>query len=610
MLFAPVRAAAVFVLSITMLAGHAPSSIPIVAANDNRVPAGILRNGILTVELVVQRARWYPEASDGPFAEVATFSEEGKTPQIPGPLIRVPEGTMIQATVRNALVDSAVWMRNFGTRPSAREDSVEIGPGEKRTFRFLAGSPGTYIYSATAGFHNPDSVDRDQLAGALIVDAKGSKPDDRILLITMWGERNDSMRFRNILAINGKSWPYTERLSANIGDGIRWRVINSSTHSHPMHLHGFYFKVRSRGSHLADTALGAASRDVVTESMYSGSTMAIEWSPNRPGNWLFHCHLTFHVNESARLDGHASGHHHAVDPLGHMAGLVMGITVHDPRRIAERPKLPVRKLHLFAGQRGEPDSGTMRMSYVLQRDKNTPAVDSVEPPATPIFLTRDETTQITVVNRTHAATAVHWHGIELESSSDGVAGWSGAGMNVAPMIAPNDSFKAVLALPRSGTFIYHTHLNDIEQITSGAYGPLIVLPPGEKYQPDRDFIFTLGRQRNRKTSRLMINGDVDATMPIALEAGTSYRFRFINVTPANSPYFAIRRDSLPVTWRPRAKDGADYPESMRHDVPSIRRVFIGETFDFDWTPAKPGTYALTAGGTRTAWFYERKLIVR
>ena len=47
--------------------------------------------------------------------------------------------------------------------------------------------------------------------------------------------------------INGLSWPATERLTYQLGDKVRWRVINLSSQAHPMHLHGFYFEVDSLG---------------------------------------------------------------------------------------------------------------------------------------------------------------------------------------------------------------------------------------------------------------------------------------------------------------------------------------------------------------------------
>jgi FtsP/CotA-like multicopper oxidase with cupredoxin domain len=48
-----------------------------------------------------------------------------------------------------------------------------------------------------------------------------------------------------------------------------------------------------------------------------------------------------------------------------------------------------------------------------------------------------------VVNRTDESTAIHWHGIELESYFDGVAGFSGIEKRLSPVIAPRDSFEAL-----------------------------------------------------------------------------------------------------------------------------------------------------------------------
>src|SRR6476619_568027 len=89
------------VLSLTAMTAATRSGPPVVEANDNRTPAGDLRNDTLTIHLVVKTATWYPEAPDGPHVDVAAFGEEGKAPSIPGPLIRVPEGTTIVASVSN-----------------------------------------------------------------------------------------------------------------------------------------------------------------------------------------------------------------------------------------------------------------------------------------------------------------------------------------------------------------------------------------------------------------------------------------------------------------------------------------------------------------------------
>ena len=43
-----------------------------------------------------------------------------------------------------------------------------------------------------------------------------------------------------------------------------------------------------------------------------------------------------------------------------------------------------------------------------------------------------------------------------------------------------------------GTFIYHTHWHEDLQLSGGLYGPLIVLEPGERYDPGTDHIVIIG----------------------------------------------------------------------------------------------------------------------
>ena len=62
--------------------------------NDNRRPAGRLRHDTLRVTLVVGMASWSPDGEGGEAVTVAAFSEQGNAPQIPGPLLRVPTGTV------------------------------------------------------------------------------------------------------------------------------------------------------------------------------------------------------------------------------------------------------------------------------------------------------------------------------------------------------------------------------------------------------------------------------------------------------------------------------------------------------------------------------------
>ena len=603
------------VVAIALQSSAFSAPIAVVRANDNRKPAGHLENGVLKIHLVLGMARWYPESPDGPFVDAPAFSEEGGTPTIPAPLIRVPTGTTIEATVRNTLTDSTIYLRGLQTRPAKSLDSIPVRPGETRTIRFAAGAPGTYFYLATPGIWDYDKYgEREETGGALVVDPPGRVAPDRIFVLNIWGDPKDSIVYPNALGINGKSWPYTERISTTVGDTLRWRVINATARNHPMHLHGFYFRVDARGDGMSDSVFApGARRLVVTEDMGAGHSMYMVWSPDRPGNWLFHCHISFHVVPGdAQLSGTMPNSHalHSGDIREHMAGLVLGINVRPPPNWTSPSRENARKLRLYVDEGRRRRLAPRALGFVLQEGDTPPAPDSVLIPGSVIVLTRNQPTDITVINRLRETTAIHWHGVELESYSDGVAGWSGAATHLAPMIAPGDSFVAHLTLPRAGTFMYHTHLNDIEQLTSGLYGAIVVLEPGQRFDPKTDHVFVAGWDGNlTEKPSIVINGDT-AAAPIELAAGVPHRFRFINIGPAQRLVFAIRQDTTVIKWRRLAKDGADLPPAMAITSPSTRRLGVGEMFDAEFLPPSSGEYRLTIGMPNAQMKYSRKLIVR
>jgi FtsP/CotA-like multicopper oxidase with cupredoxin domain len=281
------------------------------------------------------------------------------------------------------------------------------------------------------------------------------------------------------------------------------------------------------------------------------------------------------------------------DPAVHMAGLVMGIVVHPAAGVTGPLRGAARQLRLFVQEGRRRGRAPRAMSYVLQRGPGTPAPDSLERSSSLLVLTRDQPTDITVINRLNEPAAIHWHGIELESYSDGVAGWSGSGSRLAPSIQPGDSFVARLTLPRAGTFIYHTHMNDIEQLTSGLYGGLVVLEPGQRWDPARDHIFVAGWDSDAEPIHLLVNGD-SLPPPLELAAGVAHRLRFVNIGAAGRWRFSIYRDTALAEWRRLARDGADLPPAQAVTTPAVERVDVGETRDVEFHPAR-GNYRLVVG---------------
>lgn len=586
-------------LSLFVLSASQPASSaapPRVIPNDNRTPAGRLEGGVLTLRLEVRLGEWFPQDPSGPSVTVPVFAEEGKTPEIPGPLIRVPAGTMLDITVTNQLADTGITIFGLFERPTVGADSVRLAPSASHRFRFRAGAPGTYQYGARTErqeYRAFETLEETQLAGALIVDAPGARSDDRVFVINIWDKPADTLDGaarpeRHALTINGRAWPYTERLAYTVGDSAHWRIVNATRHVHPMHLHGFYYRVTALGGFDADTAYAPEDeRLVVTESMLPQSSMAMAFQAREEGNWLFHCHLIYHVNPDANLswpDGAAPAH----DEHLHMGGLVLGLVVAPgptpaPRLNPATMRVVAREVPRPAGPNG------VTMSYSLG---TTLADAPVTLPSPVLFLTRGVPTDVTVVNRLDEPTGVHWHGLELESASDGVAGWSRTGDRQFAQIQPGDSFVAHLTQPRAGTFIYHTHFQDEIQLTSGLYGPIVVLEPGAVFQPATDHIFLVGR--DGEEGAVLLNGD---SLPgqVTWAAGENHRLRLINIMPYGRVTWRLLKGDSVTVWRSVARDGADLPASQQRIGRAASIIDVGETADFELPAAMPGTYRLEVG---------------
>ena len=586
-----------------------------VVANDNRKPAGTLANGALELKLEIVSASWYPESERGPAIVMQTFAEEGRKPSNPGPLIRVPEGTEIHVSIHNTTKTDAE-VHGLRTRPSAETAPLAVAADATSDVRFRAGAAGTYFYWASTSkaksIDDRDTAANDtQLFGAFIVDPAGGAPPDRVFVLNLFELEPDPFHDgMGTFTVNGKSWPYTERLTYRVGEHARWRWINVSPALHPMHLHGSYYDVAGVGDGERDEVYGEANkRAVVTEALDVGHTMAVDWVPVREGRWIFHCHLTPHFGADSQLPritypeswgpdyatpapsaGMDHGSHDAMSEAAGMGGLVMGITV-TPGPVAPAKAVataaPLRRLDLIVKSREHGAGNTATFGYTLREaGRDVPYAGTMASP--PIVLTQNQPVEVRIVNRLERPTAVHWHGIELESYYDGVAGWGGDGRQMTPPVAAGGSFVARFTPPRAGTFIYHTHWHDADQLVKGLYGPLIILPPGEKFAPETDKVVIISIDGPKpRLSPILVNG-TSQPEPMILRAGTRYRFRLINITADNPAMTVSLLDGdRGVSWRAIAKDGADLPASQRLSRDAKDQlVSVGETYDFEFTPSQ------------------------
>jgi manganese oxidase len=582
---------------------------PRIAPNDNRRPAGRLENGVLRLHLEAREGMWHPHGYDRDGIRIGAFAELGAPLQIPGPLIRVRAGTEVHTTVRNAL-DRPLAVFGLGAERGFSGDSVLIQPQQTTEFRFVADQPGSYYY---VGRHGQAGAQADALTGslhgAIIVDPHGATvaSGDRVMVISSWFTI-DTANFSHlssdaVLTVNGLAWPHTELVEAAQGDTLEWRWLNLTVLDHPMHLHGFHFRVHARGDGGRDTLYAPERRWLaVTEHVAPGKTLTTAWSPERPGNWIFHCHMQSHmtpieiINSPLARRGAAHGH----DAQHQMGMLVVGIRVKPSGGRAEgtRRQRPIR---LLIRSRPGVYGANPGYGYVLGGSPEERDPDRLPLPGPTLVLRQGEPVAVNVVNQSHDPAAVHWHGIELESFPDGVPGWSGEADRILPSIPPGDSLTVRFTPPRAGTFMYHSHFNEMQQISSGLYGPIVVVEPGKRFDPETDRVLVLsdgGPWINFTVDSLVpptfLNGRRDPE-PLRLRAGTAYRFRLINILTESAVQVELLKGEEPVEWRAIAKDGANLPPALATLRPARLSFLPGEIRDFEFTPAAKGDLVLGFG---------------
>lgn len=119
-------------------------------------------------------------------------------------------------------------------------------------------------------------------------------------------------------------------------------------------------------------------------------------------------------------------------------------------------------------------------------------------PAPELRFKEGEEVEIAVTNKLNRMTALHWHGIILPYTQDGVPGIS------FPGIKPGETFTYRFTLNQSGTYWYHAHANFQEQ--EGLYGPLIIEPKArEPYRYDREYTVLLFDWQDEKPERTLTN---------------------------------------------------------------------------------------------------------
>nr|WP_237690795.1 multicopper oxidase domain-containing protein [Paenibacillus caui] len=161
-------------------------------------------------------------------------------------------------------------------------------------------------------------------------------------------------------------------------------------------------------------------------------------------------------------------------------------------------------------------------------------------PGPTIRVTEGDHVRIHFINRLPEPSTVHWHGILLPNEMDGVPGLT------QDAVQPGGSFDYEFTASHAGTFMYHSHYDDMKQIGSGMYGAFIIdpkataVPAGTgdltaqtKYDHDYTMLlsgFHVNTAMEEEQDYFTINGvSYPDTPPLDVKKGDTVRIRLINI---------------------------------------------------------------------------------
>lgn len=202
--------------------------------------------------------------------------------------------------------------------------------------------------------------------------------------------------------------------------------------------------------------------------------------------------------------------------------------------------------------------------------------------------------RVHVTNNLPDHTSVHWHGILLPASMDGVGGLS------QPHIKPGETFTYEFTLRQHGTHMYHPHIDEMAQVAFGMMGFFIIHPktPREP-RVERDFCLFLNEWRidpgaytpnpieMTDFNYFTMNSRVfPGTEPLVVRKGQRVRIRFANTMMGIHPIH-LHGAQFKIT----GTDGGAIPEANWWPEVTVM-VPPGSTRDIEFIAEEPGDWAL------------------
>jgi len=270
---------------------------PVVTPNGSTLP-WVMKDGVKEYHLIAEAV----EREFAPGMKVKCWGYNGQTP---GPTIEAVEGDRVRFFVTNRLPEHTTLHWHGVLLPNGMDgvgglNQPHIKPGETYVYEFTLRQHGTQMY-------HPHADEMVQMAvgmmGLFVIHPKeprAPKVDrDFSIMLHEWAVHPGTYRPDpsvmldfNMFTFNSKVFPGIEPLVAKTGDRVRIRIGNLSMDDHPIHLHGYNFRITgSDGGPRPE----AAQYPDTTVLVPVGATRDVEFVANEPGDWALHCHKSHHT---------------------------------------------------------------------------------------------------------------------------------------------------------------------------------------------------------------------------------------------------------------------------------------------------------------------------
>lgn len=93
--------------------------------------------------------------------------------------------------------------------------------------------------------------------------------------------------WRYVWSMNGKTLSRADTIKIKKGETVRIHMHNTTMMHHPMHLHGHFFRVLNKQREYSPLKH--------TVNVPPMETVTIEFNPDEEGDWIFHCHVLYHM---------------------------------------------------------------------------------------------------------------------------------------------------------------------------------------------------------------------------------------------------------------------------------------------------------------------------